>query len=101
MKNRELPRGVSGFDYVFVPLKSDVRKSFPVVFDLIARKMTRHVLGNGYRAAQQGLEQNMVRYHGESGSPETRRNSKSAISILFARWDNTYQVCWRDKTGCR
>jgi hypothetical protein len=45
MKNRELPRGVSEFDYVFVPLKSNVGKAFPVVFDFIARKMTRHILG--------------------------------------------------------
>lgn len=45
MKKRELTRGVSGFDYTFVPLKSDVGKSFPVVFDPIARKMTRHILG--------------------------------------------------------
>ncbi|GJK54070.1 hypothetical protein TUM17561_14880 [Enterobacter cloacae] len=49
--------------------RGGVVKVFPVVFDLIARKMTRHILGRslyGYRTAQQGLEQNMVRYHGES-----------------------------------
>lgn len=32
---------------------------------------------------------------------ETSRNSKPAVSILFARWDNTYQVCRRDKAGRR